>query len=65
MRKAAGRAVCLPAGIIDGRSVETTESGGPRGFDADKKIMGRKRRIVADTGGPSVAAQAHAAPSLT
>ena len=39
------------AGIIDSQSVKTTEMGGPRGYDAGKKINGRKRHILVDTCG--------------
>jgi putative transposase len=34
---------------INRRSVKTTEAGGPRGFDAGKKIKGRTRNILTDT----------------
>jgi putative transposase len=60
-RLAAGRNAVPSAGVIDSQSVKTTESGGPRGFDAAKRVKGRKRHIVTDTHGFLLALLVHTA----
>jgi transposase len=61
IRTAEGREASPSAGVIDSQSVKTTESGGVRGYDAGKKIKGRKRHILTDTCGYLVHAVVHSA----
>jgi transposase len=60
-REQDGRDATPTTGIIDSQSVKTAENGGPRGYDAGKKIKGRKRHIATDTLGHVVAAVVHPA----
>ena len=60
-RKKLGRKARPTAAVIDSQSASTTQAGGPRGFDAGKRIHGRKRHIVTDTNGLLLAVHVHPA----
>lgn len=62
LRKQQGRDENPSAGALDSQSVKTSEEGaGERGFDAGKKINGRKRHILVATLGLLLAVKVHAA----
>ena len=51
VRRREGRHATPSATIIDSQAVKTTEQGGDCGYDADKKVNGRKRHLIVDTMG--------------
>jgi putative transposase len=51
LRLARGRKRRPSAGILDTQSVKTGPQRGPRGYDAGKKVKGRKRVLLVDTEG--------------
>ncbi|MTK63912.1 MAG: IS5 family transposase, partial [Methanobacterium sp.] len=50
-----------PPGGLDSQSPKATDEAGPRGYDAGKKVKGRKRHIITDTEGHLVGLTVHTA----
>ena len=61
VRVQAGRDPEPSAAIIDSQSVKATRTTGSRGYDAGKKINGRKRHLLVDTLGLLLAVVVHVA----
>jgi putative transposase len=61
VRVTAGREPEPSAAVMDSQTVKTTETPGVRGYDAGKKVNGRKRHLLVDTLGLVLMVIVHAA----
>jgi len=61
VRRAAGKKSTPTVAIVDSQSIRTAEGGEERGYDAGKKITGRKRHVAVDTLGMLLAVVVHSA----
>lgn len=61
VRQSVGKKPTPTAAIVDSQSIRTAEGGEERGYDAGKKITGRKRHIAVDTLGMLLAVVVHGA----